>query len=233
MTSLCLKWTICICHSLWLILSFPTVILAKEIKDVSEGRQQANPPLSPLERGEGNRQEKFLTNSKDDLTRNNINKCPQDIESLTNSLIKDLPDYANRVIQRNRHHSHPLEFFPFYVVTAGKAEFEPLPLPQNQYKPTLTLNDDQEIKQVFFTTLERQYPSNDRLLETQNFHWLMLTDTPDGWQMVMLWTRLGYPDHQTEANFISTPPLESSNGVIGQSVQLWLRDCGFSPQKRN
>ncbi|BAQ63707.1 hypothetical protein [Geminocystis sp. NIES-3709] len=155
----------------------------------------------------------------------NKKKCDYNLDDLSKLLVKDIPDYANRVIQRSRIHSHPLDFFPIYVITAGNTELQSLPLAQNQYKTTLKSSSEDDIKQVFFTTLERQYSSNDLIIETQNFHWLMVTETPKGWQMIMLLTKLGYPDDLNNQNFISSPPRDSSEGIIGQSVKLWLRDC--------
>ncbi|MBL1209807.1 MAG: hypothetical protein FWJ34_08910 [Geminocystis sp. GBBB08] len=153
------------------------------------------------------------------------NKCGNNLEDLANLLVKDLPDYANRVIQRNRIHSHPLQFFPIYVITAGKTELESLPLSQTQYKNVMKSLSTDDVKQVFFTTLERQYSINNRIIETQNFHWLILTKTPKNWKIVMVLTKLGYPDDSSEQNFISSPPLDTTEGIIGQAVKLWLRDC--------
>ena len=56
----------------------------------------------------------------------------------------------------------------------------------------------------------------------------MLTNTPQGWRMIMLLTTLGYPDHIGNQNFIASPPRDSSDGVIAQSVKLWLRDCKYN-----
>lgn len=83
-------------------------------------------------------------------TVNNSQKCSANLEDLANSLVKDIPDYANRIIQRSRIHSHPLEFFPIYVITASKPDLQTLPLSQTQYKSLIksTLNND--VKQIFF-----------------------------------------------------------------------------------
>jgi len=153
------------------------------------------------------------------------NKCNNNLDNLANSLVKDIPDYANRVIQRNRIFSHSLNFFPIYVVTAGKVDLTSLPLKQNQYQTSFNSEFDRTVKQIFFTTLERQYSFDDRIIETQNFHWLILTSTPDGWQMITLLTRLGYPNQNGRENFVVSPPQDSTEGIIGQSVKLWLRDC--------
>ena len=153
------------------------------------------------------------------------NKCPNNLEDLANLLVEDLPDYANRVIQRNRIYSHALDFFPFYVIAAGKAELESLPLKQTQYQSLVKSTSDADTQQIFLTTLERQYPSNNSIIETQNFHWLILTRTPKDWQIVMVLTILGYPDNSEFQNFISSPPLDTTDGIIGQAVKLWLKDC--------
>ncbi|MGI0482857.1 hypothetical protein ACN4EE_18985 [Geminocystis sp. CENA526] len=157
----------------------------------------------------------------------NNNKCGGNLQELADFLVKDIADYANRVIQRSRIYSHGLEFLPTYVITASKPDLEPLPLEQTQYKSSLKNIDENQVKQIFFTTLERQYSSQNRIIETQNFHWLMLTPTEKGWRMIMLLTRLGYPNDNGSQNFISSPPRDSSDGIIAQSVKLWLRDCQY------
>lgn len=142
--------------------------------------------------------------------------CPQDVETLTSLMLEDLADYANRVIQRTQD-DHRREGFDLYVVFAGKSEFEPLDLPKFQYNSATKNNP----KQIFFTTSERQYIDNTRKIETQNYHWLFLTQTPSGWRMVTMFSRFS-PSTQKD---LPTPPMETSNGIIGQAVSLWLRDC--------
>lgn len=158
-------------------------------------------------------------------TVNNSQKCYSSLEDLANSLVKDIPDYANRIIQRSRIHSHPLEFFPIYVITASKPDLQILPLSQTQYKNLIKSTFNNDFKQIFFTTLERQYSTNNRIIETQNFHWLILTQTPKDWHVVMVLSKLGYPHDSTNQSFISSPPLDTTQGIIGQAVILWLRDC--------
>lgn len=145
--------------------------------------------------------------------------CPKDVETLTSSMLKELPDYANRVIQRTQD-SHRREGFDSYVIFAGKSEFEPLNLPQFQYNPVTKNNPEQ----IFFTTSERQYIDNARKIETQNYHWLFLTQTPDSWRMVTMFSRFS-PSNDAE---LTTPPIESSKGIIGQAVSLWLKNCRAS-----
>jgi hypothetical protein len=141
--------------------------------------------------------------------------CPETVEPLTTQLLKDLPSYANRVIQRSRRLDREAATNldrATYVQIAGRAEFEPLPLGRDP------LPDD-PTKQVFFTTLEQQF-TGDRATTHQHYHWLFLTPTPQGWYSVYLFTR--FSDNTSSEPL---PPRETSNGVIGQAIQLWLRDC--------
>lgn len=141
--------------------------------------------------------------------------CPRDLKTLTNLLLKDLPSYTNRVIQRSRKLDRNYDIAT-YILLAGRPEFKPLPLKSLQYTPVLPDTS----QQIFFTTLERQY-SSDRVIKRQNYHWLFLTQTPDGWRLVLVFTQFGSSREDEPPN----PPQESSNGAIGQAIRLWLRDC--------
>ena len=140
--------------------------------------------------------------------------CPDDLKALTPLLLQDLPAYGNRVIQRTQdiNQSAGIEN---YLITASEAELEPLGLPRLQYDPI----DDRDPEQVFFTVLERQYINN-KIVDIETYHWLFLTQTDRGWRTVMLFSRFGNSSQKPPA-----PPRETTNGIIGQSVQLWLRDC--------
>lgn len=148
-----------------------------------------------------------------------------DGKNFLDSLTKNLPHYANRIIQTTRSKYS----LPVYVITAGKIDTTALPLNPTPFFNLDNTPSDGNIAQVFITTLERQYPNPNRVVETQNFHWLLLTATPQGWTLVKALTRLGYP-HQD--GFLLSPPRDSTNGIIGQAVQRWLRDCQF-PQNVN
>lgn len=143
------------------------------------------------------------------------NNCPADLKTLTPLLLKSLPSYANRVIQRTQRLDGQ-QGVKNYIITAGQAEFEPLNLPQIQYSST----NSPAPEQIFFTVLERQY-LNQKIVQVETYHWLFLTQAPSGWHMVMMFSRFG----NSQENSIPTPPKESSNGIIGQGVQLWLKDC--------
>lgn len=140
-----------------------------------------------------------------------------DLEGLTTQLMLDLPSYANRVVQRSRRLRRSVDIYP-YIVAAGQPELTSLPLNdgvdvENQY-------ESEGVEQVLFTTLERQYFDRKKV-ELQQFHWLFLTETKDGWQVVMMFTRSGeYP-----VKSLLSPPRNSSDGAIAQAVKLWLRDC--------
>lgn len=141
--------------------------------------------------------------------------CPTDLEILTNQLLIDLPNYANRVIQRSRRLDREIDLYST-VIVAGKPEFEPLELFNFEYTPFST----EQPEQVFFTTLERSYEKYP-IVETQTYHWLFLTRTIQGWQMVMMYSQTG----SNSTNSPISPPWESSNSAIGQGVDIWLRDC--------
>ena len=141
--------------------------------------------------------------------------CPNNLPKLTALLLKDLPAYSNRIIQRTQNLNQAAGI-QNYIVTASKAEFEPLTLPRLQYDD----QNGQDPEQVFFTVLERQYIQG-KIVEIQTYHWLFLTQTNSGWRTVILFSRLGNVDN----NQPPAPPRETTNGIIGRGVQLWLRDC--------
>ena len=142
--------------------------------------------------------------------------CVQHLKVLIPLMMRDLPNYANRVTQRARRRSREVDIFS-YVLIAGNPEFAPLPTAANlSSSPSPT----EPIEQVFFTTLERQYTAG-RPVQIQQFHRLLLTKSQNGWILVMMESQLGtYP-----VKLSPTPPRNSSNGTIAQAVNLWLRDC--------
>ncbi|MEC4984082.1 MAG: hypothetical protein SAJ37_15375 [Oscillatoria sp. PMC 1068.18] len=150
---------------------------------------------------------------------NNNPTCPTDVKILTEQMLKDLPSYANRVIQRARRLNREVDIFS-YVILAGKAEFEPLTLGPGEYNTAPNAIAEDPPQQIFFTTLERQY-TDKQAIETQHYHWLFLVQTNSGWRVVTIFSRLGSPSPERPP----LPPRETSKGVIGQAVKLWLRDC--------
>ncbi|MEG4302082.1 hypothetical protein [Microcoleus sp. D3_18a_C4] len=140
--------------------------------------------------------------------------CPADLETLVDRLLQDLPSYANRVIVRS-HFSPNTNTPPGYalpqIILAGRPEFEPLPL---NFEDALPEN----ASQVFITTLERQYRGGERV-EIQQYHWLFLTKTENGWELAKLVSRFG--------NAADIRPLlsQDSESEIAEAIRLWLRDC--------
>ncbi|MFH7241942.1 MAG: hypothetical protein ACHWZW_03730 [Spirulina sp.] len=157
--------------------------------------------------------------------------CPAEYETLVTTLLRDLPQYANLVAARSfrppivspatdtENPATPAVPAPLgTMLIASQPDFEPIDLTDRAFGAGLDAESD--LRQVFFTTLERQYLS-DQVVSLQQFHWLFLVQTEDGWRSVLLYSSLGgYPDPQR-----LTPPQESSQGIVGQAVRLWLRDC--------
>jgi hypothetical protein len=131
-------------------------------------------------------------------------------------MLRDLPSYLNRLRQRllSRQAAEP-----GYAIVAGRPEYEPLPAGSPEYPDPQTAN----LRQVFFTVLERQYTDR-KVTQLQQFHWLFLTQTQaEGWQLALLFSRVGtYP--QT-GDSVLTPPRDSSQSVTAEAIRLWLRDC--------
>jgi hypothetical protein len=143
----------------------------------------------------------------------------QDIETLTTQLLRDLPSYTNRIIQRARHLKRSIDVYG-YILVAGRPEFTPLPLNPTEDTGAESKNASKDVEQVFFTTLERQYVG-EKAVELQQFHWLFLTKSKSGWWMVTMFSQTGsYPKKNPP-----TPPRDSSDGAVAQGIKTWLRDC--------
>ena len=141
--------------------------------------------------------------------------CPSDVKTLMTWMLDDLPSYSNRVSQRARRGDRTVDVYN-YIVLVGNPEFDPLPLTNLQYEPVLA----DETKQVFFTTLERQYTKKEVIL-LQNYYWLFLTPSSDGWRSVLLFSQLA----DLQQGDLPLPPQDAMNGAIGQGIKLWLKDC--------
>ena len=63
--------------------------------------------------------------------------------------------------------------------------------------------------------------NNNKVKSIQTYHWLFLTHTDLGWQSVIMFSRFG----NSKAVKPPAPPRETTNGIIGRGVQLWLKDC--------
>lgn len=143
----------------------------------------------------------------------NEGHCQQPLTELMPPLLEALPSYTNRVMQRSQIGGVPLRT---YILIAGNADFDPLPLAQQQWQTEVL----DTTKQVFFTTLERSY-TDQRAIASQNFYWAFFVPTEQGWQLALLYQQLGgsSPDQPT------SPRRDASTGAIAQGIRLWLRDC--------
>ncbi|MEH2208000.1 MAG: hypothetical protein V7K53_28660 [Nostoc sp.] len=143
----------------------------------------------------------------------------QNLETLTIQLLQKLPSYTNRASQRARRLTRSSQVYS-YMLVAGRPEFIPLPLNLEEYSADASKSAASGVEQVFFTTLERQYIGK-KVVELQQFHWLLLTKTKSGWQLVMMFSQAGSHSQQQPLS----PPRDSSNGTVAQGVKAWLRDC--------
>jgi hypothetical protein len=144
--------------------------------------------------------------------------CPTEFRPLVALLLRDLPGYMNRVHQRLVRRDRTNTSAP-YVLLTSPPEFEPLALGPGIYPPPSPA-DPEGVHQVFFTTLERQYTAG-KITQLQGYHWIFLTQTVSGWRLAMMFSHFGpYP-----ATRPPSPPENSSQGVTGQAIRTWLRDC--------
>lgn len=154
--------------------------------------------------------------------------CPSELETLVENMLPDLASYANRIYRRDRQQGKA--YFPTYFITAGRPEFEPLPLAPGRHSSADSLDNGEnyestnkiadDTRQVFITTLARQY-LEEAVVEIQQYHWLFLTKSSDGWRLALMFSIEGsYPAGES-----TSPPEESSDRVMGRAISLWLQDC--------
>jgi hypothetical protein len=147
--------------------------------------------------------------------------CPDRVAPLLEKILTDLPEYANREFYRAVSGDRSTH----YMLVAGRPEFDPLPLPgpQSDLADTRT-SATEDVRQVFFTTLERQY-QNGRSLRLQQYHWAFLAPTSDGWRLILMFSRTGGSSPDTDH---LSPIRNSSHSAIAEAIRLWLRDnCRF------
>lgn len=148
-------------------------------------------------------------------------ECPAEVSNLTGLMLRDLPSYTNRVLQRSLGQLEGVDRDrPGFVLLASEAEFQPLPVGAGAAGQINTVSPDETVDQLFFTTLEYQYVRNQRS-PLQHYHWAFLTQTDQGWRLALLFSRIGdYP-----AVDPPTPPMDTSTGAIAQAIRQWLEDC--------
>ncbi|MEM8613916.1 MAG: hypothetical protein AAGF93_17970 [Cyanobacteria bacterium P01_H01_bin.105] len=141
--------------------------------------------------------------------------CPQDFDTLSTLLVRDIPSYTNRILQSSVA-DIATAYRPAYVIVASQPEQVPLAIEDRVYT---TLPDSaQQLRQLFFTTLERQY-SGLEATSLSHFHWLFLAPDTDGWRMVFMFSTID------AEGAVQLPPRDSSQGSVGQAVKRWLVDC--------
>ncbi|WP_421655362.1 hypothetical protein [Leptothermofonsia sp. ETS-13] len=140
--------------------------------------------------------------------------CPVNVEPLTTAMLRDLPGYINRLYIRVVHRKTG---GLLYAIAATQPDLVPLPAQSSEYPNPI----DENLHQIFFTVLERQY-FGPQVVEFQHYHWLFLTKTMDGWKIALMFSRSGsYPSGDQPI----TPPRDSSQSLTAQAIRLWLRDC--------
>jgi hypothetical protein len=141
--------------------------------------------------------------------------CPVKLSSLAELLVRDLPSYGNRIVQQRRKRSDKIYSS---IVTASAPELQPLPIVSREYPSQFP---QAAPTQVFISTLENQYTGS-RSGQIQQFHWLFLAQTRQGWRLANIYTRTGgFP----LANNPISPPIESSRTIVGEAIRIWLNDC--------
>ncbi|NEQ49789.1 MAG: hypothetical protein F6K11_06590 [Leptolyngbya sp. SIO3F4] len=142
--------------------------------------------------------------------------CPEDFETLSSLLIRDIPSYTNRILQSTVA-DISTAYRPAYVIAANNPERTPLNIDSQVY--TTEPSRDESLRQLFFTTLERQYSNALEETSINHFHWLFLVPSEDGWQMVFMFSAI-----EAEGE-VQLPARDSSNGSVAQAIKRWLRDC--------
>jgi hypothetical protein len=141
--------------------------------------------------------------------------CPERVDSLTNLLVRDLPSYGNRIVQKRRNRTDKVYSS---ILTASVPDLQPIAIVSREYPSRFP---QAAPTQVFITTLENQYTGT-KSAQLQQFHWLFLAKTQQGWRLVNIYSRTGgFP----LADKLISPPIESSKTIIGEAVRIWLNDC--------
>jgi hypothetical protein len=149
-----------------------------------------------------------------------MGRCPTDLDALMPLLLRDLPSYSNRVIQRARVRDRP-DDISGYILLSSPPDIDMAPFDPDNPPPLSLIDPASTVQQVFFTTLERQYGISG-FTQIQAHHQLFLTFTDAlGWQIVLMQTILDeYPSGR-----LLSETRDSTYGVVAQGIELWLRDC--------
>ncbi len=136
--------------------------------------------------------------------------CFVDHHDLVESLVDALPSYTNRVLQHSP--DRGLGEKSGYMIEA-----------QQLKKPPFSLNhqsvESDELFSVYLMTIERRY-DRQAVFNVKRYHLLFLRDTPQGWELVRLFSQSGsYPGSK-----LFPDPMETSKGAMAKAIRLWLRD---------
>lgn len=140
--------------------------------------------------------------------------CPKEFEPFVTEMLAELPAYANRVNTRVNNRQT-------YVILAGRADFEDLPLLQASFPPPDQAENP--VRQVFFSTLLKRFSQN-KIIQQQEHHWLLMAPSDRGWEFVQLYSILeSYPSQK-----LAAPPRNSSEGSIATAIKDWLKACHYN-----
>lgn len=138
--------------------------------------------------------------------------CSEEFQPFMGEMLKELPAYINRVNTRanNPHNS---------VLVAAKADFQPLPLPEQSAGLQSSQSD---VQQVFFATLLRRLAGGEVVYQ-QEHHWLFMAPSDRGWEFIQLYSTLSpYP-----VASVNSPPRNSSEGSVATAIKAWLKNCHY------
>jgi hypothetical protein len=141
-----------------------------------------------------------------------FNQCPARLPQLAELLVRDLPSYANRVVQRRRQ-KLGLNYSNYLV--AGRPETTPQLIENPEYRPASPATAP---LQLYLSTLEQRFVGR-QSSNFQQFHWLFLAKGKKDWHLVTMYSRQGRTSGEP------LPPIESLQSSVGEAVQIWLRDC--------
>lgn len=143
-------------------------------------------------------------------SRNSAN-CSQDLESLIEKLLPELPSYVNR-LSRRFYAQENQSTLPTLII-AGHPEFIPLPLTNS----TLGISGDPH--QVFMTVLMREYQGN-KIAEYQEYYWLFFEIRENHWQLLKVFSISGKPSREDPRKL-----RENHQGIVAEAIRLWLKNC--------
>jgi hypothetical protein len=133
------------------------------------------------------------------------------VDAMIHPLVQALPSYTNRVLQRSPEVG--LGEKSGYVISAKG-------LTQAPFALNTELVAHNNLSSIYFVTQERRY-LNQKVFNVQRYHWLFLRHTPQGWEVVKLFSQSGpYPGYK-----LFPEPMDTTKGAMAEAIRLWLRDC--------